>query len=149
VVAFGFWLSLRMRDSRFGRGLRAISGSENGAAALGVRVSRYKLIAFVIAALYASAAGSLFAHTIGFISPEVYGPQMSVMTFTMLFVGGVGTIVGPIIGAVVTSLLQEVVRGSGHFQDIAYAVVLLITLIYAPKGLSALGVLFRRKKEEA
>ena len=149
LVAFGFWLSLRMRDSRFGRGLRAISGSENGAAALGVRVSRFKLIAFVIAALYASAAGSLFAHTIGFISPEVFGPQMSIMTFTMLFVGGVGTIVGPIIGAIVTMLLQEVVRGSGHFQDIAYAVVLLVTLIYAPKGLSALGTLFRRKKEEA
>jgi branched-chain amino acid transport system permease protein len=136
-----------MRDSRFGRGLRAISGSENGAAALGIRVSRFKLIAFVVAALYASAAGSLFAHTIGFISPEVFGPQMAIMTFTMLFVGGVGTIVGPIIGAVVTSLLQEVVRGSGHFQDIAYAVVLLATLIYAPKGLSALGALFRRKKE--
>lgn len=147
LVAFGFWLSLRMRDSRFGRGLRAISGSEDGAAALGVRVSRFKLIAFVVAALYASAAGSLFAHTIGFISPEVFGPQMAIMTFTMLFVGGVGTIVGPIIGAVVTSLLQEVVRGSGHFQDIAYAVVLLVTLIYAPKGLSALGALFRRKKE--
>jgi len=147
LVAFGFWLSLRMRDSRFGRGLRAISGSENGAAALGIRVSRFKLIAFVVAALYASAAGSLFAHTIGFISPEVFGPQMAIMTFTMLFVGGVGTIVGPIIGAVVTSLLQEVVRGSGHFQDIAYAVVLLATLIYAPKGLSALGALFRRKKE--
>lgn len=147
LLAFGFWLSLRMRDSRFGRGLRAISGSENGAAALGVRVPRFKLIAFIVAALYASAAGSLFAHTIGFISPEVYGPQMAVMTFTMLFVGGVGTIVGPIIGAVVTSLLQEVVRGSGHFQDIAYAIVLLATLIYAPKGLSALGALFRRKKE--
>jgi branched-chain amino acid transport system permease protein len=147
LVAFGFWLSLRMRDSRFGRGLRAISGSEEGAAALGVRVPRFKLIAFVVAALYASAAGSLFAHTIGFISPEVFGPQMAIMTFTMLFVGGVGTIVGPIIGAVVTSLLQEVVRGSGHFQDIAYAVVLLATLIYAPKGLSALGALFRRKKE--
>ncbi len=149
LVAFGFWLSLRMRDSRFGRGLRAISGSENGAAALGVRVPRFKLIAFVIAALYASAAGSLFAYTIGFISPEVYGPAMSIMTFTMLFVGGVGTIVGPIIGAVVTSLLQEVVRGSGHYQDVAYAIVLLVTLIYAPKGISALGALFRRKKEEA
>lgn len=149
LLAFAFWLSLRMRDSRFGRGLRAISGSENGAAALGVRVARFKLIAFVVAALYASAAGSLYAYTFNFISPEAFGPAMSILTFTMLFVGGVGTIVGPIIGAVVTSLLQEVVRGSGHYQDIAYAVVLLATLIYAPKGISALGKLFRRKKEEA
>ena len=64
-----------MRDSRFGRALRAIAGSENGAAALGIHVPRYKLIAFVVAALYASAAGSLFAHFVGFISPEVFGPR--------------------------------------------------------------------------
>ena len=57
LLAFGFWLSLRMRDSRFGRGLRAISGSESGAAALGVRVPRIKQIAFHVAALYASADG--------------------------------------------------------------------------------------------
>jgi branched-chain amino acid transport system permease protein len=139
-----------MRDSRFGRGLRAISGSENGAAALGIRVPRFKLIAFIVAALYASAAGSLFAHTVGFISPEVFGPQMSIITFTMLYVGGVGTMIGPIVGAIVASLLPEVFRSVGKFQDIAYAVVLLGMLIYAPKGLSSLGKLFRaRKKEEA
>ena len=150
LLAFGFWISQRLRDSRFGRGLRAISGSENGAAALGIRIPRFKLIAFVIAALYASAAGSLFAHTVGFISPEVFGPQMVIVTFTMLYVGGVSTVIGPVIGAVVASLLPEIFRGTGRFQDIAYAAVLLLMLIYAPKGLSSLGSLFRsRKKEEA
>ena len=150
-LLFGFWISLRLRDSRFGRGLRAISGSENGAAALGIRISRFKLIAFVIAALYASAAGSLFAHTVGFISPEVFGPQMVIVTFTMLYVGGVGTVIGPVIGAIVASLLPEILRGTGRFQDIAYAAVLLLMLIYAPKGLSALGGLMRsrKSKEEA
>lgn len=150
LMLFGFWISQRMRDSRFGRGLRAISGSENGAAALGIRVPRFKLIAFVVAALYASAAGSLFAHTVGFISPEVFGPQMAIITFTMLYVGGVGTMIGPMVGAIVASLLPEIFRSVGKFQDIAYAVVLLTLLIYAPKGLSAMGKLFRpRKKEEA
>jgi len=150
LLMFGFWISQRLRDSRFGRGLRAISGSESGAAALGIRIPRFKLIAFVIAALYASAAGSLFAHTVGFISPEVFGPQMVIVTFTMLYVGGVGTVIGPVIGAIVASLLPEIFRGTGRFQDIAYALVLLVMLIYAPKGISALGGLFRsRKKEEA
>lgn len=150
LLGLAFWISQRMRDSRFGRGLRAISGSENGAAALGIRVPRFKLIAFVIAALYASAAGSLFAHTVGFISPEVFGPQMSIITFTMLYVGGVGTMIGPIVGAIVASLLPEIFRSVGKFQDIAYAVVLLGMLIYAPKGLSSLGKLFRtRNREEA
>jgi branched-chain amino acid transport system permease protein len=148
LLLFGFWVSQRLRDSRFGRGLRAISGSENGAAALGIRIPRFKLIAFVIAALYASAAGSLFAHTVGFISPEVFGPQMVIVTFTMLYVGGVGTVIGPVIGAIVASLLPEIFRSTGRFQDIAYALVLLLMLIYAPKGLSALGGLFRSRKSK-
>ncbi len=139
LVLFGLWISYRLRNSRFGRALRAISASEPGAAALGIRVSHYKLVAFVIAAVYASAAGSLFAHVIGFISPEVFGLQMVVVTFTMLYVGGVGTVLGPAIGAIIASLLPEVFRSTGRFQDIAYALVLLLLLIFMPKGLSALA----------
>jgi branched-chain amino acid transport system permease protein len=139
ILLLGLWISGRLRNSRFGRALRAISTSELGAAALGIRISQYKLAAFVIAALYASAAGSLFAHVVGFISPEVFGLQMVVVTFTMLYLGGVGTVLGPAIGAVIASLLPEIVRGTGRFQDIAYAAVLLLMLIYMPKGLSAFG----------
>lgn len=146
LLLIGLWISQRLRDSRFGRALRAISGSENGAAALGIRVSRYKLVAFVIAALYASAAGSLFAHVVGFISPEVFGLQMVVVTFTMLYVGGVGTVYGPVIGAIVASLLPEIFRSTGKFQDIAYAAVLLLMLIFVPKGLSALAGLVRSRQ---
>lgn len=146
LLLLGLWISQRLRDSRFGRALRAISGSENGAAALGIRVPRYKLIAFVIAAVYASAAGSLFAHVVGFISPEVFGLQMVVVTFTMLYVGGVGTVYGPVIGAIVASLLPEIFRATGKFQDIAYAAVLLLMLIFVPKGLSALAGLVRSRQ---
>lgn len=144
IVVFGLWVSGRLRNSRFGRALRAISTSELGAAALGIRISHYKLAAFVIAALYASAAGSLFAHVVGFISPEVFGLQMVVVTFTMLYVGGVGTVLGPAIGAIIASLLPEIVRSTGRFQDIAYAAVLILMLIYMPKGLSALADIGRK-----
>jgi len=139
ILVVGVWVSGRLRNSRFGRALRAISTSEAGAAALGIRVSHYKLAAFVIAALYASAAGSLFAHVVGFISPEVFGLQMVVVTFTMLYVGGVGTVLGPAIGAVIASLLPELTRSTGRFQDIIYAAALILMLIFAPKGLAALG----------
>jgi branched-chain amino acid transport system permease protein len=145
-VLVGLWASQRLRDSRFGRALRAISGSENGAAALGIRVTRYKLGAFIIAALYASVAGSLFAHVVGFISPEVFGLQMVVVTFTMLYVGGVGTVYGPVIGAIIASFLPELLRSTGRFQDIAYAAVLLLMLIYAPKGVSGLAGLIRLRR---
>jgi branched-chain amino acid transport system permease protein len=148
LLLFGLWISSRLRASRFGRALRAISTSELGAAALGIRVSQYKLAAFIIAALYASAAGSLFAHVIGFISPEVFGLQMVVVTFTMLYVGGVGTVLGPAIGAVIVSLLPELFRSTGPLQDIAYALVLLLMLIFVPKGLSALATMGRRRAPE-
>jgi len=149
LLLIGLWISQRLRDSRFGRALRAISGSENGAAALGIRISRYKLAAFVIAALYASAAGSLFAHVVGFISPEVFGLQMVVVTFTMLYVGGIGTVYGPVLGAIVASLLPEIFRSAGRFQDIAYSAVLLLMLIFEPKGLSALAGLVRSRRAKS
>jgi branched-chain amino acid transport system permease protein len=148
ILLFGLWVSGRLRNSRFGRALRAISTSELGAAALGINVARYKLAAFVIAALYASASGSLFAHVVGFISPEVFGLQMVVVTFTMLYVGGVGTVLGPAIGAIIASLLPEIVRSTGRFQDIAYALALIVMLIYVPKGLSALAGLGRSRVTE-
>ena len=148
VLLLGVWIAHRLRDSRFGRALRAIAGSEAAANALGIDIARYKLAAFVVAAVYASVAGSLFAHFIGFISPEVFGLSMVTLSFTMLYLGGIGTIWGPIIGAVIVSMLPELFRGLKELQDIAYASVLILILIFFPKGLAALpGMLWRRRDE--
>ena len=111
-------------------------------------MARYKLISFMIAALYGSAAGSLFAHFVGFISPEVFGTSMVVQSFTMLYLGGIGTVAGPIIGAVIVSLLPELLRGLKDWQDVVYILVLLAILIYAPRGIA--GYLDRLlQREEA
>lgn len=140
LMLLGVWISYRLRQSRFGRALRAIAGSEKAANALGIEVSRYKLAAFVIASLYASAAGSLFAHFVGFISPEVFGASMVVLPFTMLYLGGIGTTWGPLIGGIIVSLLPEALRGLGlkEWQDIVYSILLILMLIYAPRGLAGL-----------
>ena len=141
LIAFmlvGVWVAGRIRASRFGRALRAIAGSEQAAVALGIPVARYKLAAFVIAAMYASVAGSLLAHFIGFISPEIFGLPMVVLGFTMLYLGGIGTIWGPVLGAVVASLLPELFRGLKEVQDIAYSAVLILMLIFLPGGLTGL-----------
>jgi branched-chain amino acid transport system permease protein len=149
VALLGIFVSLRLRHSRFGRALRAIAGSEAAAAALGINVARYKLAAFIIAALYASVAGSLFAHFVGFISPEVFGTSMVVLGFTMLYLGGIGTIWGPVIGALIASLLPELLRsflpaGLKEMQDIVFAALLIVILIFVPRGLSSLGTKLRR-----
>jgi branched-chain amino acid transport system permease protein len=66
----------------------------------------------------------------------------------MLYVGGVGTVLGPAIGAIIASLLPEVFRSAGRFQDIAYALVLLLLLIFMPKGLSAFARLGQRRASQ-
>jgi branched-chain amino acid transport system permease protein len=138
VLAIALAAASRLKHSRLGSALSAIAGSEEAARALGIDVAHYKLIAFVIAAVYAAVAGSLFVHFVGFVSPEVYGLHMVVLGFTMLYVGGIGTIFGPLIGALIISLLPEVFRGFKDYQDLAYGAALILILIYSPKGLSAL-----------
>jgi branched-chain amino acid transport system permease protein len=146
IVALAIGSAIRLRSSRFGRALVAIAGSEDAARALGIDIARYKLLAFLISAGYAALAGSLFVHVVGFVSPEVYGLHMVVLAFTMLYVGGIGTAAGPLVGAVIISLLPETFRALKDYQDLAYGAGLILLLIYAPKGLAALGELVPRGK---
>lgn len=145
VAALALWSGWLLRNSRFGRALVALSGSEDAARALGINVARYKLAAFVISAIYASIAGSLFVHVVGFISPEIVGMNMVIAAFTMLYVGGIGTTFGPLIGAVVISLLPEIFRPLKDYQDLVYGAALIVILIYAPGGIVSLGSLAGKK----
>ena len=138
-----------IRRSRLGRAFVAIAGSEEAARALGIDVAHYKLAAFLISAFYAAVAGSLFVHAVGFVSPEVYGLHMVVLAFTMLYVGGIGTIAGAALGALVIVLLPETIRRFNEYQDLAYGAVLILILIYAPGGLASLSRLWSARKEGA
>ena len=152
LIAFaliGVLAAAGIRRSRLGRAFVAIAGSEDAARALGIDVARYKLIAFLISAFYAAVAGSLFVHAVGFVSPEVYGLHMVVLAFTVLYVGGIGTIAGAALGALVIALLPETVRRFSEYQDLAYGAVLILILIYAPGGLASLSRLWSAKKEGA
>jgi branched-chain amino acid transport system permease protein len=137
-----------IRRSRLGRAFVAIAGSEDAARSLGIDVARYKLIAFLISAFYAAVAGSLFVHAVGFVSPEVYGLHMVVLAFTMLYVGGIGTIAGAALGAIVVALLPETVRRFSEYQDLAYGALLILILIYAPGGLASLSRFGSAKRKE-
>ena len=133
-----------IRNSRFGRALVAFSGSEDAARALGIDVNHYKLIAFVLSAVYSAIAGSLFVHFVGFVSPEVFGMNMVILSFTMLYVGGIGTISGPLVGAIVINLLPETIRVLKDYQDLVYGTALILILIFAPAGLASLRTVGRR-----
>ncbi len=142
VAGLGVGAAALIRHSRLGRAMTAVAGSEDAARALGIDVARYKLLAFLIAAAYAGLAGSLFVHVVGFVSPEVYGLHMVNLAFTMLYVGGIGTIAGPLVGAIIIILLPETFRSFRDYQDMAYGAVLILLLIYAPRGLASLSDLW-------
>ena len=139
VLGIALLAAYRMKESRFGMALAAIAGSEDAASALGIDVSHYKLAAFIIAAVYAAIAGSLMAHFVGFISPEVFGLHMVISGFMMLYVGGIGSIAGPLFGALIVSLLPETFRAFKQYQDLAYGGALIVILIFAPKGAASLA----------
>ena len=152
LIAFaliGVLAAAGIRRSRLGRAFVAIAGSEDAARALGIDVARYKLVAFLVSAVYAAVAGSLFVHVVGFVSPEVFGLHMVVLAFTMLYVGGIGTIAGAALGALVIALLPETLRRFSDYQDLAYGAVLILILIYAPSGLASLSRFWSREARRA
>lgn len=136
IVAFGI---MRIRHSRLGRAFAAIAGSEEAASTLGINVRYYKLLSFLLSAALASISGSLFVHVVGYVSPEVFGLHMVILAFTMIYVGGLGTVSGPIIGALVISLLPEIFSRLHDSQDLAFGIALIVILVYAPKGLAGLA----------
>jgi branched-chain amino acid transport system permease protein len=145
VAAVGSgWLIV---DSRLGLALRAIRGGEDAARALGVDVTRYKIQALAISAAYAAVGGSLFGHFVSYVSPEAFGLYMVVLLFTMLFVGGIGTAAGPVVGAVLIGTLPEVLAGFKDYRELIYAGVLIVILLFAPRGV--LGLVMRRRASGA
>ncbi|MFH1758277.1 MAG: branched-chain amino acid ABC transporter permease [Pseudomonadota bacterium] len=127
--------SLNVINSRVGRALRAVHGSEIAANAMGVDSSQYKLQVFVLSAVYASIAGSLYAHFVTFISPSSFSLMFSILLLMMVVVGGAETIWGALLGAMVLTLLPEYLRGLEDFEVLAYGAILMGVLLFMPQGI--------------
>jgi branched-chain amino acid transport system permease protein len=145
-VLIALILALNIVNSRFGRALRAIRDSQEAAASLGIDVSRYKLQTLVVSALFASVAGSLYAHYMIFISPAAAELDLSIRLVLMAAVGGLANIWGAPFGTagvmLLTLGLREIVplftrHGSGEHQIIAYGILLVVIMIFMPEGLIA------------
>jgi len=124
----------RIIDSRTGRAFIAIRENAHAANGIGINIVKYKVIAFVISAFFTGFAGGLYAHFIGFISPESFAYSQSVIFLTMLLFGGMGNMIGPIIGAVIIGLLQEYLQVLGNFQNIIYGFLIIVIILFLPKG---------------
>lgn len=144
-VILGILFSLNIVHSRVGRALRALNRKEIGAEAMGVNTARYKIQIFVISAIYASIAGSLYTHYITFLSPEGFSFHLSVLILVMAVFGGLTNIWGGVVGAVSLTILPEILRAYRDYDIIAYGVILIIVMMFMPHGiLGLLESVFRR-----
>ncbi|MGH8714058.1 MAG: branched-chain amino acid ABC transporter permease [Casimicrobiaceae bacterium] len=144
IAGVAIAITYRIAHSRVGLAFRALAGNEDAAQSLGVNVARFKLVAFVISAMFASIGGSMLAHYVTYISPEVFGLYMVILVFTMLFVGGISTTLGPLIGAVIITIFPELLRQFHSARELLYGLLLLLILLFAPRGVFSLaGVIGR------
>jgi branched-chain amino acid transport system permease protein len=134
-VFFSMLLSRNLLNSRVGRALRAIHGSEVAANSLGVNTANYKVKVFVLSAMFASVSGSLYAHYITFISPGTYDFYYSIQVVTMVIVGGMGSLWGPLFGSAVLTTISEALHIAKQYHVIAYGVFLSLVLIFLPEGI--------------
>jgi branched-chain amino acid transport system permease protein len=134
VVASAYWIL----HSRWGRAFRAIRENEMRAEVVGVSLRNYKLMAFAIGAAYAGTGGALFAPLLGYIDPGAYTLDRSIQFLMMVVLGGLGRFEGPFIGALVVTVLPEVLRGSEGLYLIIYALAVIIMMLFMPKGLVGL-----------
>jgi branched-chain amino acid transport system permease protein len=136
LLAALFWLAHNLVDSPVGQALLAIREDELAAASAGIDVFGYKVKVFLVAAVYAALAGSLYAHYLRFIAPELVNWVVSTTLVTMLVFGGEGTLWGGLLGAAVLRLLPEIFNPLQNFLLVVQGLALVLTLIYLPGGLA-------------
>ncbi len=143
VVAYVLW---RVQGSTVGRAWAAIREDETAAASQGIRVRRYKLGAFVAGALLAAWAGGLSAHLTFSIEPNDFAFTRAVQILVFAVVGGIPNPLGPISGAALLTALPELLRPLKDYRDILQGLILLLVIIYLPRGLLTVAQLRRTRR---
>jgi len=131
-------VGVRLRRGRLGRAWRALGGNAEVAEASGVPVTALKALAFALAAFAAGLAGSLYAHLVGFVSPHTFTFEESVRILAMAVVGGLGSFGGGVGGALALTLLPELLRPFEQYRLLILSGLLLMILIFFPRGLAGL-----------
>ena len=135
ILLFSVWACQNLIDSPFGRALRALHGSEVASQVVGVGVARYKVTIFVLSAFFASIMGSLTAHYVGFVTPDIAEFSHSIELVTMVVVGGMASVYGSVIGAVLLTALPQALTTLEGWETVAFGAILMLSMIFLPKGL--------------
>jgi len=135
LLAVSVWASLNLIDSPFGRALRALHGSEVASRVVGVDVVRYKVAIFVLSAVFASLMGSVTAHYVGFVTPGFADFFHSIELVTMVVVGGMASVYGSLVGAVLLTALPQALATFEGWETVVFGAILMLCMIFLPKGL--------------
>jgi branched-chain amino acid transport system permease protein len=128
-------LARNMVNGYIGRAFIALRESEIAAQTIGIDLAKYKTIAFAISAFYTGVAGGLFAFLITFLSPDAFTIELSIDFIAMIVIGGMGSILGSVIGAVILTGIQQAFAGLQDLQVLIFGLSLIIFMIFMPKGI--------------
>ncbi|HVX99303.1 MAG TPA: branched-chain amino acid ABC transporter permease [Pseudorhodoplanes sp.] len=145
TLVLGVLLVVNLIESPTGRALRSIHDSEIAARVLGIDVARYKLLAFVMSAVFASIAGSYLALLDGFVTPNTTSFLLSIELVVMAVLGGLGSILGSIVGAAILVVLPQFLTVFHDYEHIVLGAIIIVFLIFLPRGIvPALASIVRR-----
>jgi branched-chain amino acid transport system permease protein len=134
-LLFAIFVVYRIVHSLVGRSLMAVRESEDLTSSIGINPTTTKLLSFVASIFLASIAGGLYAVYIGFLDPETASHHLTFEVLLFVVLGGIGTISGPIVGAILVTLLGEALHYLDAFRLVAYGLVLVLVIIFMPQGI--------------
>ncbi len=132
------WVIRNFVYSNYGRGVLSIREDEIASDLMSVNTRQAKLLAFIISSFFAGIAGALFAHVLQFISPKVFDIIKSTDVLIMVYLGGIGSITGSILGATIYTVLLEVLRPLGVWRMVLMPLVLVLLMLFRPRGIMGL-----------
>lgn len=132
--------------SKQGRAICAIRDNAIAAESVGISVSKYKVLAFTISAFFAGVAGVVYAHNVGMIKPGIFDYNKSIEILVIVVLGGMGSIKGSIIAAIILTILPEALRGADDLRMLLYALALIVIMIFNSSDLK-MKILGRRRKK--
>ncbi len=132
------WVIRNLVYSKFGRGVLSIREDEIAASLMSVNTRQVKIIAFVVSSFFAGIAGGLFAHALQFINPRMFDILKSTDILIMVYLGGIASIAGSILGAIIYTILLEILRPMGVWRMVLMPLMLVLLMIYRPRGIMGL-----------
>ncbi len=146
VAVFAFIVYWNLVRSHYGSRFVAVRDSPKAALAMGINLQQTKVLAFAISTAFAGVGGSLYAHINRYIAPDAFGFGESINLIMMTVIGGMGTLFGPLVGAVVVVYLRETLQVLADYNMLIYGLLLMVLMVFVPRGMMGTLNLFLRTR---